>query len=147
MVSSQLWPRGLMWSCVGFAAKLILPQRSKADSSVTSIRKDLVHRLKVGVCLQTHPAPPPPPLFLFLFLFTGDLYHSTLISYHMTSISRFTSKVTVKLALIGGMVALFNLPGVSFDFGINLQILWPARLQQNVGSKVRRWSFQWNRSL
>lgn len=49
----------------------------------------------------------PPPLAQVIWVFL----------YHLTGISHFTSKVTVKITLIGKMVTLFNLP--SFDFGIS----------------------------
>lgn len=48
----------------------------------------------------------PPPLSQVIWLFL----------YHVTGISHFTSKVTVRITLIGKMVTLFNLP--SFDSGI-----------------------------
>lgn len=66
------------------------------------IRKDLALRLKAGICLQ---------LCWLLLPFS-----QVIILYHMTGISHFTSKVTVKVTLIGEMVTLFNLP--SFDIGV-----------------------------
>lgn len=65
-------------------------------------------------------------------------------SYHMTGISRCTSKVTVKQALIGEMVTLCNLPRISFDgeviwfwyyphFLCQAGLRW-AGLQQSAGS-------------
>lgn len=55
--------------------------------------------------------------------------------------SRFTSKVTVKLALIGKMVTLSNLPRISFDFGvIPNSYVSPGLGCDNVGSKVGRYS-------